>query len=54
MNDDCSDRSLSREMARAQNATPSYFFLNVLFIQGRIEDAPVSDDEPTVRREVPP
>jgi hypothetical protein len=40
-------------MARAKDAPLSSFFSDVLFIQGRVEDAPISDDEPTILGEVP-
>jgi hypothetical protein len=45
---------LTWETAGVQNTAPSPFFPDVLFIQGRIEDAPISDDEPTVLGEEPP
>jgi hypothetical protein len=37
-----------------RNTTPSSFFLDILFIQGRVEDTPIFDDEPTVLGEEPP
>jgi hypothetical protein len=45
--------SLKGEMARAKDTLLSSFFSDVLFIQGRVEDAPISDDEPTILGEVP-
>jgi hypothetical protein len=33
-------------------ATP--FYPNILFIRGRLESSPISDDEPTVPGEEPP
>jgi hypothetical protein len=45
--------SFTGEMARAKDAPLSSFFSDVLFIQGRVEDAPISDDEPTILGEVP-
>jgi hypothetical protein len=39
---------LTWETARARDTAPSSFFPDVLFIQGIVEDAPISDDEPTV------
>jgi hypothetical protein len=33
---------------------PAPFYLDVLFIQGRLESSPISDDEPTMQGEEPP
>jgi hypothetical protein len=41
------------EIARACVVAPSSFFSDVLFIQGRVGYAPISDDEPTVLGEEP-
>jgi hypothetical protein len=46
--------SLTGEIARAWDVPPSSFFPNVLSIQGRVEDAPISNDESTVQGEEPP
>jgi hypothetical protein len=40
-------------LAGAQSPAPSSFFPDILFIQGRIEDIPFFDDEPTVLGEEP-
>jgi hypothetical protein len=45
---------LTWETAGAQDTTLSSFFLDILFIQGRVEDAPISDDKPTIQGEDPP
>jgi hypothetical protein len=44
----------SKEMERARSITPSTFFPDILFIQRRVEDAPVSNDEHTILGEEPP
>ena len=44
----------SKEMEEVRNTTPSSFFPNILFIQGRMEDTHIFDDEPTVLGEEPP
>jgi hypothetical protein len=41
------------ETAKARDAALSSFFLNVLFMQGRVEDAPIFNDETTVLGEEP-
>jgi hypothetical protein len=46
--------SPSKEMEGARSITPNSFFPDILFIQGRVEDTPVSDDEPTILGEEPP
>lgn len=42
------------EMVEMRDTTSSSFFLDVLFIQVRVEDTPISDDEPTIVEEDPP
>jgi hypothetical protein len=44
----------SKEMEGARSITPRSFFPDILFIQGRVEDAHVSDNEPTIHAEEPP
>jgi hypothetical protein len=44
---------LSREIGGGHTTAPSSFFLDVLFIQGRVETAPIFNDEPTVLGEEP-
>jgi hypothetical protein len=39
---------------KKSTVTPSRFYPDILFIQGRLESAPVSDDEPTMQGEEPP
>jgi hypothetical protein len=39
---------LAGEIAGARDASPRSFFLDVLFIQGIVEDTPSSDDGPTI------
>jgi hypothetical protein len=41
-------------MEGVRNTTPSSFYPNILFIQGRMEDTHIFDDEPTVLGEEPP
>jgi hypothetical protein len=41
------------ETTGSREATPSSYFPDVLFIQGRIEDTPIFDDEATVPEEEP-
>jgi hypothetical protein len=41
------------ETTREWDTTLSSFFLDVLFIQGRVEDAPISNEEPTILGEKP-
>jgi hypothetical protein len=41
------------EMTRTQEAASSSFFPDVLFIQGRIDDASIFGDKPTVTEEEP-
>jgi hypothetical protein len=43
---------LSREIRGGHTTAPTSF-PDVLFIQGRVETAPISDDEPTVLGEDP-
>jgi hypothetical protein len=38
----------SRENGKERTSAPTPFFPNILFIQGRLELSPISDDEPTV------
>jgi hypothetical protein len=42
------------EMTGAWDVALSSFFPDVLYIQGRVEDAPISNDKPTVLGEQPP
>jgi hypothetical protein len=44
----------SRENGKERAAMPTPFFLDILFIQGRLETSPISDDEPTMLVEDPP
>jgi hypothetical protein len=44
----------SRENEKGCTVTPMPFFPDVLFIQGRVETAPISNDEATVLGEEPP
>jgi hypothetical protein len=41
------------ETTGTQEAASSSFFPDVLFIQGRIEDAPIFGDKPTITEEEP-
>jgi hypothetical protein len=52
--DNHSDPSTLKEMVGARSITPNSFFSVILFIQGRVEDAPVSGDEAAVLGEEPP
>jgi hypothetical protein len=47
-------RQPSKEDGKKNTATPAPFYPDVLFIQGRLELAPISDDEPTMQGEEPP
>jgi hypothetical protein len=38
----------SKENKKGCTTAPTPFFLDVLFIQRRVETAPISDDEPTM------
>jgi hypothetical protein len=44
----------SKEDGKKSTVAPSPFYPDILFIQGRLESAPVFDDEPTMQGEVPP
>jgi hypothetical protein len=44
----------SKENRKKHTAAPTPFFPNVLFIQGRLDLLPISDDEPSVLGEEPP
>jgi hypothetical protein len=44
----------SKENGKKHTAAPTPFFPNVLFIQGRLDLLPISDDEPSVLGEEPP
>jgi hypothetical protein len=44
----------SKDIEGEHTTVPSSFFLDILFIQRRMEGAPIFDDEPTVPREEPP
>jgi hypothetical protein len=44
----------SRENGKERTATLTPFFLDILFIQGRLETSPIFDDEPTMLGEDPP
>ena len=45
---------LSREIGGGHTTAPSSFFLDILFIQRRVQDTPVSDYEPIILGEEPP
>lgn len=45
--------ALSSREVEGVHTNLSSFFPDVLFIQGRVEAAPISDDEPTVLGEEP-
>jgi hypothetical protein len=44
----------SKEDEKKHTAAPAPFFPDILFIQGRLESSPISDDEPTMLEEEPP
>jgi hypothetical protein len=44
----------SKEDGKKHTAMPTTFYPDVLFIQGRLESSPISDDEPTMQGEEPP
>jgi hypothetical protein len=44
----------SKENGKEHTAAPTPFFLDIFFIQGRLESSPISDDEPTMLEEEPP
>jgi hypothetical protein len=44
----------SKEDEKKHIAAPAPFFPDIIFIQGRLESSPISDDEPTVLGEEPP
>jgi hypothetical protein len=46
--------SPSKEDGKKSAIAPTPFYPDVLFIQGRLESAPFSDDEPTMQGEEPP
>jgi hypothetical protein len=44
----------STEDGKKNTVMPAPFFPDILFIEGRLESAPISDDEPTMQGEEPP
>jgi hypothetical protein len=44
----------SKEDGKKSTTTPAPFYPDVLFIRGRLEPAPISNDEPTMQGEEPP
>jgi hypothetical protein len=44
----------SKEDGKKNTAIPAHFYPDVLFIQGRLDLSPISDDEPTMQGEEPP
>jgi hypothetical protein len=44
----------SKENEKERTAAPTPFFLDVIFIQGRLESLPISDEEPTMLGEEHP
>jgi hypothetical protein len=44
----------SKEDGKKSTVAPSPFYLDILFIQGKLESMPISDDEPTIQGEEPP
>jgi hypothetical protein len=44
----------SKEDGKKNTVMPAPFYLDVLFIQGRSESTPISDNEPTMQGEEPP
>jgi hypothetical protein len=44
----------SKEDRKKNTVVSAPFYLDILFIQGRLESAPISDDEPTMQGEEPP
>jgi hypothetical protein len=44
----------SKEDEKKSTVVPAPFYPDILFIQGRLESAPVSNDEPTIQGEEPP
>jgi hypothetical protein len=46
--------SPSKEDGKKHTITTTPFYLDILFIEGRLESYPISDDEPTVQGEEPP
>jgi hypothetical protein len=44
----------SKEDGKKNTITPAPFYPDIFFIQGRLESAPISDDEPTMQGEEPP
>jgi hypothetical protein len=44
----------SKEDRKKNTVAPTPFYPDVLLIQGRLESAPISDDEPTMQGEEPP
>jgi hypothetical protein len=43
-----------KEDEKKHTTVPAPFYPDVLFIHGRLESSPISDDEPTVLGEEPP
>jgi hypothetical protein len=46
--------SPSKEDGKKSAIVPAPFYPNILFIGGRLESSPISDDEPTMQGEEPP
>jgi hypothetical protein len=46
--------SPSKEDGKKSAIAPAPFYPNILFIEGRLESSPISDDEPTMQGEEPP
>jgi hypothetical protein len=46
--------SPSKEDRKKSTIVPTPFYPDVLFIEGRLESAPISNDEPTMQGEEPP
>jgi hypothetical protein len=44
----------SKEDGKKNTVAPTPFYPDILFIQGRLESSPISDDEPTMQGEEPP
>jgi hypothetical protein len=44
----------SKEDGKKSTITSAPFYPNILFIQGRLESAPIFDDDPTMQGEEPP
>jgi hypothetical protein len=46
--------SPSKEDRKKSVVTTTFFYPDILFIRGRLESSPISDDEPTMQGEEPP